>query len=1035
MRRFFLLLLSLSLPLIPSWAGEYPWQHDYATVVPSGDLLYAPEPFIYVAGDSQRHIDYEQGDDRADGSRENPWKHHPWDPNATANAKAAAHEVHTYLFKGGVTYRGRFVVPPEARGSAENPIRLTRDPSWGEGPAVINGARVITGWKQGAHPKMPEPDKIWMVEIDFLPRTVWLAPSGEEPTRLDLARWPNWTESDPMDPMVEWPTWDQPQWWTRQNRIETAEHGVQHLGVAESLPRPLSDLEGGTVWTEWGIVMGSPYPAKIVEVSEERGGIAFRGPWTFGPSEQIITGNRYYLEDLPQFLDAPGQFWVERLADDRARLYLRMPDDSDPNDAVIEAGVYHNIFEGTAYHHIHWTGLTFRFGNVGWHYNDPRWAHPDLSIGCIYLDGEGDGILIAHNHFEHVMQPVRISVEAPDQTIGSILIHDNRMRDTDHGAITIHNATPRDADLLMGRLEHVEIFRNQLERIGWRILSGEHGHAIDVRYPETSHIAGNFLQRIAGWGIAVFGGKPSGENFGSIEAPLSRHLIHQNRVEDVLLKTNDWGGIETWQGGSHYIFDNVVINALGFKNWTFTPGDATKPGSFGHAYYLDGSFKNYLFNNIGLGINNALGTKGVNLTAIQGIFSFENWFFNNTFHRFVDATRQQNPVAGRFRYLGNLFSDITGILYRHADPKDLPPDPNAAHYTQGGEFDYPTLAYGENYIYALAGRAGTFEETGVVYETLEDFSGALARLQPQRPESGEVSERPLLRDPDRMDFRPTEAVASDGVLVFVPWGVARTVGEWQFTLLPADPTKVVDEHWFMTPAYVDRADYHAVPRHPLIGHGIDAESYTTGPLSNWTLSALHLNGEDQYLSIAHETLDHANPSIAVDADSFMIELHFRAESPDGLLVAKWANDEGGYRLELSDGYARLTLRTADGATVEIQSPDGLAEGEWHHLLAEYDRENQLVHLYVNGALAVSTPFAPGPESSLANHADFLVGGGPGEPAFHGALDFLRIALSTLAASRTSIGELYAWQFNGPQYKDFTGRDRREENHPGALLGD
>jgi hypothetical protein len=36
---------------------------------------------------------------------------------------------------------------------------------------------------------------------------------------------------------------------------------------------------------------------------------------------------------------------------------------------------------------------------------------------------------------------------------------------------------------------------------------------------------------------------------------------------------------------------------------------------------------------------------------------------------------------------------------------------------------------------------------------------------------------------------------------------------------------------------------------------------------------------------------------------------------------------------------------------------------------------------------------------------------------------MRIARGTLAGSKTTIEELYAWEFNGPFLQDFTGRKR------------
>ena len=52
-----------------------------------------------------------------------------------------------------------------------------------------------------------------------------------------------------------------------------------------------------------------------------------------------------------------------------------------------------------------------------------------------------------------------------------------------------------------------------------------------------------------------------------------------------------------------------------------------------------------------------------------------------------------------------------------------------------------------------------------------------------------------------------------------------------------------------------------------------------------------------------------------------------------------------------------------------------------------------------------------------------MGGTPQGHHLNGAIDFLRLARGTLADSKTTIAELYAWEFNGPFLDDFTGRRR------------
>jgi hypothetical protein len=66
----------------------YSWETQQATVLPNGDLQWAPLPFQLVKGSAVKYIDFENGNDSNDGmSTATPWQHHPWDNAATGNAK------------------------------------------------------------------------------------------------------------------------------------------------------------------------------------------------------------------------------------------------------------------------------------------------------------------------------------------------------------------------------------------------------------------------------------------------------------------------------------------------------------------------------------------------------------------------------------------------------------------------------------------------------------------------------------------------------------------------------------------------------------------------------------------------------------------------------------------------------------------------------------------------------------------------------------------------------------------------------------
>jgi hypothetical protein len=112
----------------------------------------------------------------------------------------------------------------------------------------------------------------------------------------------------------------------------------------------------------------------------------------------------------------------------------------------------------------------------------------------------------------------------------------------------------------------------------------------------------------------------------------------------------------------------------------------------------------------------------------------------------------------------------------------------------------------------------------------------------------------------------------------------------------------------------------------------------------------------------------------------------------------------------------------------------VSDGRWHHLLAELDRKQSRMSIYLDGELDAFVEIAPQSnlQGSLANDADLYVGGTPQDNYLNGAIDFMRIARGTLADSKTTIQELYAWEFQGPFLYDFAGRDRESGAAAGAL---
>ena len=1154
--RFFMFVGVLIIAVPTSMAAAeptpWPWQDPKARVLPTGDLEWKPQPFAYVAGDSIRCIDYEGGNDANPGTREQPWKHHPWDSAATDKA-AAARGIDTYVFKRGVMYRGELVV--RESGKPDHPIRLTSDPTWGEGAASIVGSEHVTGWRRGAHPKMPEPDKVWNVDLDFAPRNVWMVRADGVVVRIPLARTPNWQPSDPDDIKSEWFQFNNPDKrdvWGAKDKVGNAELPMGYDTI--NLTHDADYYKDAVIRCEYGWVMGTPYPSQVLKFDPVKHSLTFGGQWgdSIG-AYHYPRYTRYYLEDKPQYLDdgKSGEFWFDKQGKG-GRLYLRLPGDTDPNTAHIEVANRCNLIDSDGLSHVHITGLAMRFTNV-W-FDLTALPSKNVDVACLRLLGSGKDLLVANCTFEHVNLAVRCRAVGDHDVIDGVVIRDNLIQDADHAAISLEEGGVWAQEGETGRLLDVKVLRNRVHACGFRTTRYGQGHAIEVGCAVTTEVAGNVIDRTCGSGIQVWGGK---QQSSRNDRPLTRILVHHNKVVDSLLMNNDWGGIETWQGGPAYVFDNISGNPGGYKLWGHSIG-ANKPDNarFGHAYYMDGGFKQYYFNNIAWGKSKDPFDRLGNTAAFQEIIGYSASIFNNTVYNFVNGSRRQVPVAGRNKYMGNIWQGIGHMVFRHADPKDLPADPNAADAkSEASDYRHASNAYVSNVFYDVPKMLAVFEPSGRWYGTLESFRRALA-ARGTIGDVGEVATQPPLRDAANHDFRPTVAARGKGVRVFVPWGLYATVAEWDFYHAGNDQTLILDDHFHLASYFVGRDTYYKNPTYPLRTVNMGEASFVQGPLEDWVRGALKFNGVNQYAVLTQASLagtpsqgkapkienklhakitfetpasfapdrpaevkvrlhgiqpgmkvhcdlhwqrdngffggmnvwggpdqtvsgegpyvfkftpkpkpdlayyvvtvyisptgewkDHVDMatwgvpaaviapaegyrSPSIDKTNFLVETYFRTERghTGGVLLQK--KDRAGYALAV-DSRGCVTFQVAgQEQSGQVQGRTKLNDGKWHHVIAEADRKAKRLRLYVDGhrdgeAAGVGAV-------SITNRADLYVGGRPDGGCLAGTIEFMRVALGTLDDAKTTIEELYAWQFSGPFLQDFVGRQPSGQRDAGAI---
>ncbi len=1023
----------------------YSWNKPHAQVLPTGDLQWQPEPFVFTPGESVRYIDYENGNDNAAGTRSAPWKHHPWDPAAVGIA-AECSGVHTYVFKRGVIYRGSM----EAResGRQANPIRLTSDPSWGDGEAIIAGSvRIPQNWKRAssteAPARMPEPDKVWYIDVapwkplhaSGNPNRDWIPDAlfeiyGDEVNRIHIARDPDYELGDSSYPHSSWHDWD--------DQVRNA------VNIDSSLiGLPADWFEGGSIISQWSGNMGTA-TSRVVQAGEfdpALGSVRTSG-------YPVKKGVKYFIEDLPQYLDSPGEYWHDKELD---RIYVRLPEDRDPNQSIVEAARVWTTIDIVDKGHVEISGLRFSFnassGNV------------------VYIRGHSSDIRIANCTFSHIANQGIFAGPRPDSvrcekygqcpkpwsldTMDNIFIVDNEFVNLDKEAL--YAADGKRAfwgnDYPFGSLHHVEVMRNRMENIGIRQYGSRYSSipALRVSFARTAEIAGNIIIRSFGTGIMAHGGK-GGDKYGT-EAPLTRILVHHNKVDHSVLVVNDYGGISLWQGGPIYCYNNISGNSVGHcpeRSLSSTWKNVAYP------IYLDGAYKIYTFNNITWGKGNSYDDPYRNIGTYFMVFGFLNPVVNNTFHSALKGI--SGSSGNRSDYLGNIVTHITSSFVS----QNRIGDPSLAGGGDTGELGLrgvPTLAYGNNLFHGDA-KAGTLAKGLILADNIEEMSRQMQEFPIRYGELGSETETSPLIAPENHDFRPgkTSEAVDNGVGYFVPWSLYATVGEWDFNRNDADPTVAIDYHYYMTAEYVTRHMYEYVPMFNLQLNAADASDYIASESEDWIPGALVFDGarvgtvtdtemrEDVKVNkvqfLDHPQVDQDDipgepwrvtdaeliypgdrrKTLDMDTNNLLVETIVRIDenTNSGDIVGKIQNGTG-YRMFIENGGKPGLEIAANGASDQVVSSRALDDGNWHHVLAEVDRTTGISRIFVDGVFDNETEITLGKAASLSNQGDFLVGNG-----FTGALDFLRICRGTLADALTTIEELYAWQADGPIKRDFVG---------------
>ncbi len=178
-------------------------------------------------------------------------------------------------------------------------------------------------------------------------------------------------------------------------------------------------------------------------------------------------------------------------------------------------------------------------------------------------------------------------------------------------------------------------------------------------------------------------------------------------------------------------------------------------------------------------------------------------------------------------------------------------------------------------------------------------------------------------------------------------------------------------------------------------------------------------------------------TLIIDKENLLVEVKFKTEAghTGGYLLSK-QDPQGGYSLLVnSNGQAKFVVASG-GHQDAVQTQAPVNDGEWHHVVAEFAREGGRVTIYLDGKKSHEIKSAIPADASLDCKADFLVGKQSWEDAgyFQGGIDFMRVCQATLEDAKTSIEELYAWQYvNGPALFDMRGQKAKGERRDAGAL--
>ena len=304
-------------------------------------------------------------------------------------------------------------------------------------------------------------------------------------------------------------------------------------------PWPRSPEAEIHIFPAWGWVSSI---VQVDRIDHETRMVYLRGG---NAQQEVRPGNRYYVDNVREELDAPGEWYLDRAAGE----LIYWPTDPAFPEVEVIAPVHDRIFElrGDMNADAFVTDLQFR----GLTFKDTAYSPEIASVyqpedAAIWLSA-ARGCLIEGNTFEHIGgYAVRLDSRSSDsQILGNTIAY------TGQGGVILSGATATQAhdNLITG---------NHIHHCGQVY---KHVAGVYVTTGSGNRIAHNLIHDVPRYGISI-------KSFGG-EAYSHDNVVEYNEIRRTNLETNDTGAIETLgrdgEDSGNVIQYNLIVDSVGLK--------------------------------------------------------------------------------------------------------------------------------------------------------------------------------------------------------------------------------------------------------------------------------------------------------------------------------------------------------------------------------------------------------------------------------------------------------------------------------------